>query len=88
MTLWEFREDISEKILTYKPTSRIYWGNGNSRMSVAQSSMQQKRGIPNKYNDDKNTINFNTFKRERHRRNKAGRLCGDMEMFHKHVLQR
>ena len=24
MKLWEFRENISEKILTYKPTSRLY----------------------------------------------------------------
>ena len=36
MKFWEFREKLSEKILTYNPTSRLYWLDDNVRVSVAQ----------------------------------------------------
>ena len=56
------------------------------RESSTQISMQQKRGRPKKDNGYNKTITMNTFKRERHTRHKAGKLCVDLEMFHKHVL--
>ena len=58
------------------------------RVSLSKSLKQKKRGIPNKYNDDKNKINFNTSKRAQHTRHKAGRLCGTLEIHQKHVLTR
>ena len=74
MTFWEFIEKLSKKILTYKPTSRIYQDDENIRMSVTLISNQQKRGIPKNENDDKNTATFNTLKWARHTRHQEGRL--------------
>ena len=86
MTFWEFRENLSKKVITYKPTISLYRGDENIMVSVAQIPKQIKRGIPNKENCEKNTTTFNTFKREQHTRHKAGRLCGDLELFQKHVF--
>ena len=73
MTFWEFIEKLSKKILTYKPTSRIYQDDENIRMSVTLISNQQKRGIPKNDNDDKNTATFITFKWARHTKHQEGR---------------
>ena len=44
--------------------------------------------ISKKENDDKNTINLNTFKKVWNTRHRTGRLCGDIEMSQKHVLSK
>ena len=88
MKFWEFREKLSEKILTYNPTSRLYWGDENMRVSDAKIKNKRNIGIPKRYNYNKKTITLNTFKRSRHTRHRKGRLYGDMEIFHKHVFQR
>ena len=86
MEFWEFIEKLSKKILTYKPMSRICWYDEKTRESVAQIPKKRNRGRPKKENDNNNTMNFKTFKRAWHTRNQVGRLCGDLEMFQKHVL--
>ena len=86
MKFWEFREKLYYKMLAYNPTSRIYQDDNNLMVYVVQISNHWKIVRQKKENYDKNTTTFNTFKRERHRRHWAGRLCGDMEMFQKHVL--
>ena len=88
MTFWEFREKLSKKIIAYKPNIRFYWGDYNMRVYVAQISKQQKRGRKKTENYYNNTIASNTFKGVRHTRHRTGRLCGDMEIFQKHVLSR
>ena len=86
MKFWEFRENLFEQILTCKPTRRLYWGHDNTRVSVSQSLNKQKRDIPKKVNNNKNNINLNNFKKERHTRHKEGRICGDLENFQIIVL--
>ena len=56
------------------------------RVSVVKFLKQRKRDTTKKYNNGNNTINFNTFRSSRHTRHKAGRLCGDLEIFQKHFL--
>ena len=70
----------------YKPMSHLYRGDKNMRVYVAQISKQQNRDIPKKYNNDKNNITFNTFKRAQNTRRLLGRLCGDLEIFQKHFF--
>ena len=60
--LWEFREKISKKNLTYKPTSRLYWSDENMRVSFVQISKQLRIVIPKKENEKNYTINFKPFK--------------------------
>ena len=57
-------------------------------VSFAQILKQKEIGIPNKDNNDNNIITFNNLKRARHTRHHIGRLCGDLEIFQKHVIQR
>ena len=78
MTYWEFRDNLSDQILTYNPKSFLYGGDENMRVSVAQISNHKKMGKPKKDNGEKNTINFNTSKRAQNTRHNTGRLCGDL----------
>ena len=88
MKFWEFRENLSKKMLTQNPTSLLYRSDENMRESSTQIPMQRKRGRPKKDNNDKHTTTFNTFKRAWHTRHCIDILCGDMEMFQKHVLSK
>ena len=63
MAAWEFKENLSGKMVMYKPASCLYWVDENMRTSVAKISMQKKRGRTNKYNYYKNAITIYTFKR-------------------------
>ena len=54
------------------------------RVSVSQILKQRDIGIPNKDKDDNNIITFNILKRAQHTWHRIGRICGDMEIFHKH----
>ena len=56
------------------------------RVSVVKILKQRKRDTTKKYNNGNNTINFNTFRSSQHTRHKAGRLCGDLEIFQKDFL--
>ena len=88
MSFWEFRERLSEQQCGYRPVNKLYPGDENMRVCVQQHKVRrEKRGRP-KSDDDKHEITTEKLKRARHTKYRPGRLCGDLELFQKHIASK
>eukprot|EP00957_Ditylum_brightwellii_P146007 11118775-Ditylum_brightwellii.AAC.1 len=75
-------------ICGYKLLNFLYMGDENMWVYVQQHKLRiENRGRP-QTNEDRNKITSEKIKQARHTMYCLGRLCGDLELFQKHIASK
>ena len=86
MTLWEFCDNLSEQMLIYKPSHRVYPGDKWICMVFVYNQGKRRKHVrPSADRDEKGTINKYDLRSANHTRKKLVWLCVDMDKFQKNI---
>ena len=82
MTFCKLHEKLSEQILRYNHSHRLYPGNDLMQMKIVHNHKKMSnRGRPSVDRSEKGPITKSDLNSDNHARQKLGRLCGYLEKF-------